>query len=138
MHYYAARFVRLVLDAGGAQANYAHSTRAYLLTYLQSSVEAQQAARWAYANVHPPSLRVYCGLYSDNLSQKQEAVDSVLNVLGNALRQRYSSMWDQNAMAVFVMKVRSRTCPLDMQWRTSMFFGMTVNTQLHQLHVVIL
>ena len=95
------------VNTGDAQASYAHSTRAYLLTYLQSSSEARQAAVWAHANVHPPSLRVYCGLYSDNMSQRQEAVDGLLNVLGSALRQRYSSMWDQNAMTVFVMKVRT-------------------------------
>ena len=90
---------------GGAEATYANATRSFLLRHVQPSQDAQQAATWAHAHVSPTSLRVFAGFYSGSLPQRQEALEALLAALGNALRQEYSSMWDQTAMSVFVMKV---------------------------------
>jgi hypothetical protein len=99
-----------VLFTGGAEATYANATRSFLLRHVRPAQAAQQAAAWAHAHVSPTSLRVFAGFYSGSLPQRQEALEALLTALGNALRQEYSSMWDQNAMSVFVMKVCVCAC----------------------------
>lgn len=94
-----------VLLPGTAEATYANATRSFLLRHVRPNEDAQQAAAWAHAHVSSTSLRVFAGFYSGSLPQRQEALEALLAALGNALRQEYSSMWDQNAMPVFVMKV---------------------------------
>ena len=94
-----------IVSAGKAEASYAAAARSFLLTHVQPNVAAQQAAKSAHATVSPTSLRVYAGFYSQSFPERQAAVEALLGALGSALRLRYSKLWDQHAMCVFVMKV---------------------------------
>jgi hypothetical protein len=95
----------VVCVAGEAEMQYGGHTKPYLLSHLQSTAAAQQAAAQAQANL-PAKLRPFADFYmSHDTARRQAALDSVLLPLRPALRPQYSAMWTSEAVSMLVLKV---------------------------------
>ena len=97
--------------AGEADVHYGHNTNPYLLSHLRPSAAAQRAAAQAAASL-PAPLRPIADFYSSSdTDRRQEALDTLLQLLQGPLQQQYAGMWDPDAISVFVIKVSDRCCP---------------------------
>lgn len=91
--------------AGEADVHYGHNTKPYLLSHLRPSAAAQRAAAQAAANL-PAPLRPIADFYSlSDTDRRQDALDTLLQLLHGPLQQQYRGMWGPDAISVFVIKV---------------------------------
>ena len=84
---------------------YGNNVKPYVLAHLRPSASAQQAAALARPSL-ASALRPFADFYiSHDLQKRQAALDILLQQLQPALQQQYGTMWDADAIAMFVVKV---------------------------------
>ena len=87
--------------AGEADVHYGHNTKPYLLSHLRPSAAARRAAGQAAASL-PAPLRPIADFYSSSdTDRRQQALDTLLQLLQEPLQQQYAGMWGPDAISVF-------------------------------------